>query len=331
MRHRTLAGLTLAAAFALLASCDESSAPAGVIGGGGGGGTGGSTLRIDTTTLPAADVGVLYSAQLQASGGSGGYSWHLGYMPQPFTVTVGTGSFATFEGTPMYAGVFVFEAYVRDSAGDVAHASMNLQVGPGAQVNPVMVTTSALPDAIVGVAYNFQLAASGGVGAYNWSNIYAVDGLGITPSGQIYGTPTTPGDRVWMVCAVDATPTMGLSQFRIRVRPFGGALRLTAHPGYPGYDSGPAVICLVNEFEIKHFRALGGTGQGHQWSITAGTLPPGMSTVTVGGDCFLAGLCNVQGTWNVTLRVRDSAGASHSWAISLVVSAPDPPPEPLGR
>ena len=330
MHCKALAGLALA--FALLVGCDESGPATLTPGGGPGPGPGPtpSTLKIDTQSLAAADHGMFYTADLQASGGTGGgYTWHIGYLPFPFAVSVSTGAVATIEGTPNYAGKFLFDAYVRDSSGDIAHASIDLQVGIGAQVNPVMVATTSLPDATVGVPYNFQLAATGGAGGYVWSNIYAVDGLGIAPGGQIFGTPTTPGDRVWMAAAVDSAQQMGLSQFRIRVRPAGNALRVTSHPGYPGYDTTPVMVCTVNEFEIKHFRALGGTGQSHRWSVF-GALPPGIGLVARGGDCFFAGVCNVQGTWNLTMRVEDSSGAAHSWAISLVVAPSYEPPVPLG-
>jgi hypothetical protein len=317
-------------ALAALAGCDESGPATGTFGGTGGGpGPAPSTLAIDTSSIPPAEHGVFYSAQFQASGGSGGYDWHFGYLPQPFTIPVSTGAVATIEGTPGYAGDCVFEVYVTDSLGAIAHASINLHVGIGALVNPVIVTTTSMPDATVGVPYNLQLNATGGAGGYTWSNLYAVDGRGILPGGQIHGTPTTPGERVWLTAAVDSNQQIGLRQFRIRVRPAAGALRVTAHPGYPGYDTGPALIVYVNEFQIKHFRALGGRGAGHKWSVT-GTLPPGLGLVAHGGDCFLAGVCNVQGTWNLTMRVEDSSGASHSWAISLVVSPPPEAPIPLG-
>jgi hypothetical protein len=180
-------------ALAALAGCDESGPATGTFGGmGGGPGPAPSTLAIDTSSIPPAEHGLFYSAQFQASGGSGGYAWHFGYLPQPFTIPVSTGAVATIEGTPGYAGDFVFEVYVTDSLGAIAHASFDLHVGIGALVIPVIVTTTSMPDGTVGGPDNLQLHATGGAGGYTWSNLYPVDGLGILPAGRSTPPPPPP-------------------------------------------------------------------------------------------------------------------------------------------
>ena len=56
------------------------------------------------------------------------------------------------------------------------------------------ITTTSLPGAAVGSAYNFTVAASGGYPPYAWSATGLPAGLSIAPSsGAITGTPTTAG------------------------------------------------------------------------------------------------------------------------------------------
>ncbi|WP_433211201.1 VWD domain-containing protein [Dactylosporangium sp. CS-047395] len=57
----------------------------------------------------------------------------------------------------------------------------------------VAVTTTALPDAQVGVAYSFQLTASGGTAPYVWTGAGLPAGLRVDEHGLISGTPTAAG------------------------------------------------------------------------------------------------------------------------------------------
>ncbi|WP_433052726.1 VWD domain-containing protein [Dactylosporangium sp. CS-033363] len=57
----------------------------------------------------------------------------------------------------------------------------------------VAVTTTALPDAQVGVAYSYQLAASGGSTPYVWTGAGLPAGLRVDEHGLITGTPTAAG------------------------------------------------------------------------------------------------------------------------------------------
>jgi arabinan endo-1,5-alpha-L-arabinosidase len=67
--------------------------------------------------------------------------------------------------------------------------------------------------------------------------------------------------------------------------------------------------------------AAGGTGTGYQWSISAGTLPPGLALATSG---VLSGTPTAPGTSSFTVRVTDSSGASASANLSLAIAPAGP-------
>jgi hypothetical protein len=93
---------------------------------------------------------------------------------------------------------------------------------------PLQVTTSALPNGAVGVAYSQSVAATGGQTPYAWSTVAGAlpPGLSLNAStGAIAGTPTTQGLSSFTVRAIDS----GAPQ-----RQTDKALSITIDVGLPG-------------------------------------------------------------------------------------------------
>lgn len=69
----------------------------------------------------------------------------------------------------------------------------------------LLVTTSSVPDGTVGSAYSASLAATGGNGTRTWSLVSGSmpDGLGLSASGTMSGTPTTAGFFTFTVGVTD--------------------------------------------------------------------------------------------------------------------------------
>jgi len=67
--------------------------------------------------------------------------------------------------------------------------------------------------------------------------------------------------------------------------------------------------------------ATGGTGSGYAWSVSAGTLPGGMTLASTG---VLSGTPAAAGTFNFTAAVTDSSQASATASLSLVIGAAGP-------
>ncbi len=85
------------------------------------------SLEITTTSLPDGSVGASYSASLQATGGSGSYSWSTssGSLPPGLDL-----SGNTIGGTPTVAGSWDFQVTV-GSGGDTDSRTLSIQVRDG--------------------------------------------------------------------------------------------------------------------------------------------------------------------------------------------------------
>ena len=81
----------------------------------------------------------------------------------------------------------------------------------GGGTNPVIITTSSLPAATVGVAYSATLTATGGIPPYTWSVIAGAlpTGLSLSGTGNITGTPSATGTFNFTVQAVDPDGNSG--------------------------------------------------------------------------------------------------------------------------
>jgi hypothetical protein len=75
----------------------------------------------------------------------------------------------------------------------------------------LIITTSSLPDATLGVPYSATLTASGGLPPYTWSVISGAlpPGLSLDSAGNITGTPTTMGTYFATFQVVDPIGNVG--------------------------------------------------------------------------------------------------------------------------
>lgn len=171
-------------------------------------------LAVADLDLPDATQGRAYAAQLVATGGDGTYAWGLesGVLPTGMALSAS----GALTGTPEAAGTFAFTAAVSDGADRTASRALSLTVEPA----PTILTT-ALPPGEPGEAYDAQLAATGGSGAYTWSLTDGAlpDGLAMSAAGAITGTPTSAGSATFTVQVTDETPTTHQREFTIVVAP----------------------------------------------------------------------------------------------------------------
>ncbi len=80
----------------------------------------------------------------------------------------------------------------------------------------------------------------------------------------------------------------------------------------------PLPGALTSAPYTQSLSATGGTGP-YTWSVTAGSLPPG---VTLGSDGTFAGAPATAGTYSFTATVTDSVGHTASFAFSLTTKVP---------
>jgi len=183
-------------------------------------------LTITTAALPAGTVGAAYNQSLAAAGGVPGYVWSMNTGSSPLPAGLALNSSGVISGAPTAASTTTIVVKVTDSAGGTTTKEFTLTIAPSG-VQPLGITTSALPGGTVGMAYNASLAAIGGTGTKTWSVVSGTlpAGLSLNAStGVISGTPTAQGTSTFTVQVQDSgTPQQSAQQqFALSINPTGG-------------------------------------------------------------------------------------------------------------
>ncbi len=95
-------------------------------------------LQITTTALPPGTAGMAYSAQINVTGGSPGYTWTVSGLPGELTYATTFDSTLTITGTPTSSGTITFQVAVTDSTGATAGPvtfTINVSAGPNGANN----------------------------------------------------------------------------------------------------------------------------------------------------------------------------------------------------
>lgn len=260
---------------------------------------------ITTTALPNATVGVAYSQTVQATGGTAPLSWRIagGSLPAGLSLAQATG---VISGTPTTVGQNNVSIEVADARGATATAALLITVTSAAA--PLAISTAALPDWTQNVAYAQTLAATGGSGTYSWSVTAGSLPAGMTlnaQTGAITGTPTAVSTATFTVQLSDGSAT-ATRQFTIRINPPPTITTTTLPNGGQ------------NQAYSTTLTASGGTPP-LTWSIASGSLPQGLSLNASTG--VISGTPAATGSFAITFRVTDAAGAASTAPLNLTVAS----------
>lgn len=177
-------------------------------------------VSITTTELADAAVSEEYAAQLEAEHGLAPYKWafQAGHLPDGLRLNDLSGEIT---GTPRTsAATETFTVLVTDSDHPVSSDSRELKL-----VVPVIITTTTLPNASAGLAYDSSVGAAAGVEPYAFELSVGdlPDGLTLDPAtGVISGTPTAFATEQTFTVSVtdsDTPPTSAEQELNILILP----------------------------------------------------------------------------------------------------------------
>jgi len=260
--------------------------------------------QIQTTSLPDWTVGIAYSQQLNATGGTGALTWDD--MNGDLTGTgLSLSGGGLLSGTPSSSGSIAFTARVTDETPASDQQPLSFTVNPA-----VSITTSTIPNATLGVAYSQQLAATGGTGSLTWTDVngdLAGTGLSLSSSGLLSGTASSTGPISFTAQAVDplgSTDQQALSFTVVGV--------ITIDPTeLPDWTVGMSYS--------QQLTAAGGTGA-LTWEDVNGDLSG--TGLTLSSSGLLSGTPASTGAISFTARVTDETMATDTYGFSFDVNDP---------
>ncbi len=266
-------------------------------------------LSILTGQLPAGSPGSVYSAQLVATGGVTPYVWSVsaGILPPGLALAAGTG---VLSGTPSANGSFTFTVLVTDSAQVTATRTFTVRIS-----DPLLITTTALPEGTEGLAYQAGITAAGGFPPYAFSVAQGSlpAGLSLSADGVLSGTPGASGEFSFTVQVLDSEGQTSSRSYTLAVflRP---SVLTTSLP--------------VGRVADAYTATLEASGRGpFRWSVTSGSLPPGLTLNTDTG--VLSGTPTLHGAFTFEATVTDSNQPPLAASRTFTVNIELPPLPPL--
>jgi hypothetical protein len=267
-----------------------------------------TAITLAPTNLPNALVGVAYSQAISAQSGVAPFTFSLsaGTLPPGLTLSAA----GLLAGTPTTVGNSAFTVAVADVDGVPGSRAYTVSVAcPVIALSP-----STLPDGQIGVAYAQTIVASGGIGPYSFHVTAGTlpDGLSLSASGELTGTPTATGAAAFTVTALDNVSCAGSEVYTLavfvdpavsRILPLTAGLCLSANRTcvsvpfrYQRGDSAAAIAAHVT-FQLDPRFAL---------------CTPGSPAASIHPGDWLTGFANT------SFQVVDNGGGSFSVDQSLL-------------
>ena len=282
-------------------------------------------LSITTTTLPSGTQGTAYSAALQASGGTSPYTWTIasGSLPAGLTLS-GSGTSWKLSGTPTSHGTSNFALQVADSATPQQTKTQAFSVTISSNAT-LAITTTVLPSATAGFAYNQFIQTNGGgklpitwtISSGSLPPGLQLQGIASLGYGAITGTPTqTENYYSFSVTATDSSSPAEAATAQLSLQTMIPTLYINTVT-LPNGSVGAAYSAPL--------KATGGTPP-YTWTVSSGSLPARATLSGSGTSWTISGTPTANATTNFSLTVTDSgsyvetASATYSMAIAAPIA-----------
>ena len=227
-----------------------------------------------------------------------------GTLPTGVTFVDNHDGSATLAGTPEAgtAGSYPIAIDAVNGVSPNASQSFTLTVNPSG----FRVTTSSLPDAVVGTPYGQQLATAGGTGPYKWTKKAKLPtGLTLSASGELSGTPSAKA----------------VGPFTVEVTVTSGS-KATASASIPlKVDEASAITSASAVFfhqNVGSTFTIEATGYPIPIITETGSLPHG---VTLSSTGVLSGTATQSGSFPVTVTAHNGIGSNATQHFTLTVIA----------
>ncbi len=257
-----------------------------------------------------------YSQTFATSGGIGPYQYSvIGALPNGVSLNTNSG---LLSGTPTQSGTFNFAIKATDTGATGGSAPYFVQNNYSLNVAAptIIVTPTSLNSGVSGSAYSASLSASGGIGpyTYNVSSGNLPNGLTLSTSGLISGTPNSVGTFNFGVQVRDANSQTGVVNMSINI----GVATLIITP--TTLPSGAQGIAYNQTISVT-----GGVAP-YNFALSTGTLPVGLSLNSTSG--VISGTPTSSGAASFSVRVTDSSGGTPATANITynmdIIARPDP-------
>ena len=256
-----------------------------------------ATLTILTKVLPQATLTGAYPTQtLQATGGSGAYTWSLagGTPPAGITLTAAGLISGAPTGTP---GTTSFTVQVKDAVGDIAQQPLTITVNAAPTISP-----ASLAAATQSETYSQAFSVSSGTAPFTWSASGLPSWLTFNAAASTLTGTAASGSFSFTIKVTDANGVSASKPCTLLVNPL------------PVIS--PATLAAATQSEVysQIFSVSSGTAP-FTWSASG--LPSWLSfnpaTATLSGTA-------VSGSFGFTIKVTDYNGVSASTLYTLQVN-----------
>ncbi len=182
-------------------------------------------------------------------------------------------------------------------------------------IKPLLIANqSPLPNAVINKSYSATFTSTGGLAPFSWSVISGTlpNGLSLSTAGVLSGTPTSVQSSTFKVRVTDSqTPTAAIED---------GTFMLTVNDVLA--VSTTSLTAGTVNIPYQGFLSATGGVPPYTWTITAGSLPAGLTLATNG---LISGTPTATGTSSFTVQVTDSESpaVTATGNVSLTINGSD--------